>query len=106
MIGQMLNVTSEAEAHRYVFPVLPVILACGTSFILERWKDPQTAVDLMTDNGCTFATAILNLSIRARLMKIGLFSAQTRYSERGDLTGMKRPATWAVDSSEYGGKPS
>jgi non-ribosomal peptide synthetase component E (peptide arylation enzyme) len=42
----------------YVYPVLPPLLCGGTAVILERWSDPEAAVELIVANQCTCATAI------------------------------------------------
>lgn len=41
----------------YVFPVLAPLLAGASTFMLEHWS-PQAALDLITREHCTFATAI------------------------------------------------
>ena len=42
----------------YVYPLLSPLLNGGTTVILERWTEPQVAVDLILKNHCTYATAV------------------------------------------------
>lgn len=42
----------------YVYPVLSPLLNGATTVILERWGDPQTAVDLIVKQRCTYATGV------------------------------------------------
>jgi acyl-CoA synthetase (AMP-forming)/AMP-acid ligase II len=42
----------------YVYPILSPLLNGGTSVILERWGDPELAVDLIVRHRCTYATGV------------------------------------------------
>ncbi|MDO8770917.1 MAG: AMP-binding protein [Burkholderiaceae bacterium] len=42
----------------YVYPLLSPLLNGATTAILERWTEPQVAVDLIRRNRCTYATAV------------------------------------------------
>jgi non-ribosomal peptide synthetase component E (peptide arylation enzyme) len=42
----------------YIYPILLPLLFGATSVILERWGDPEEAIDLIIDNKCTFAVGI------------------------------------------------
>lgn len=42
----------------YIFPILMPLLHGATSVILERWGDPEVAVNLIKNNHCTHATGI------------------------------------------------
>jgi non-ribosomal peptide synthetase component E (peptide arylation enzyme) len=42
----------------YVYPILSPLLTGATAVILERWTEPEKAVDLIVHNGCTYATAV------------------------------------------------
>ena len=42
----------------YIFPILTPLLHGATSVILERWHDPEEAIELILKNRCTYATAI------------------------------------------------
>jgi acyl-CoA synthetase (AMP-forming)/AMP-acid ligase II len=42
----------------YVYPILTPLLHGGTTVILERWGDPQVAVDLIVRHRCTYATGV------------------------------------------------
>jgi non-ribosomal peptide synthetase component E (peptide arylation enzyme) len=42
----------------YVYPILSPLLIGATSVILERWSEPEKAVALIREHGCTYATAV------------------------------------------------
>ncbi|HVZ46560.1 MAG TPA: AMP-binding protein [Ramlibacter sp.] len=42
----------------YVYPILSPLLNGATTVILERWGDPELAVDLIIRNRCTYATGV------------------------------------------------
>lgn len=42
----------------YVYPVLSPLLNGATSVILERWTEPEHAVELILKHRCTYATAV------------------------------------------------
>lgn len=42
----------------YVYPILTPLLHGATTVILERWGDPETAVDLIVRHRCTYATGV------------------------------------------------
>ncbi|MDB5818702.1 MAG: hypothetical protein JWQ11_2342 [Rhizobacter sp.] len=42
----------------YVYPVLAPLLAGATSVILQRWSEPEVAVELLRAHRCTYATAV------------------------------------------------
>jgi acyl-coenzyme A synthetase/AMP-(fatty) acid ligase len=50
----------------YVFPILTPLLHGATSVILERWSDPEDAVDLIAYHRCTTAVGIPTQLTRMR----------------------------------------
>lgn len=42
----------------YIYPILMPLLHGATSVILERWGDPEVALQLILDNKCTYAVGI------------------------------------------------
>jgi acyl-CoA synthetase (AMP-forming)/AMP-acid ligase II len=42
----------------YVYPILSPLLNGATSVVLERWSEPELAVDLILEHRCTYATGV------------------------------------------------